>query len=249
MQLTKEITSIAPFLIPFLKMCCVYFILWLPSHQPTVTAAFVKILPILSLIWFVCLQGVSWQPHHAYNRKILVGLVCSIAGDILLVWQHELLVFLAGMLCFGFAQLAYISAFGFAPFGLKELVACLMVAVPLLVLLVGKMSGVLLYPVFMYGAVLFLMKWRALARCSIKNEIQWRKIFAACGAFLFVLSDSCIGINKFVWPIPAERVVIMTTYYAAQLCLSLSVVNSRLAMECTHCSNIKTEVRDSKNNH
>lgn len=220
-------------------MCCVYFILWLPAHDPTVSAAFVKILPILSLIWFVCLQGVSWQARHAYNRKILIGLVCSIAGDVLLVWQQQLVTFLAGMLCFGFAQLAYISAFGFAPLGLKELVACISISLPLLAILVTKLSSILLFPVLAYGTILFLMKWRALARCSIKHEIPWRRMFAACGAILFVFSDCCIGINKFVWPIPAERIVIMATYYAAQLCLSLSVVNSRLTVECSHCNKSK----------
>ncbi len=239
LQLTKEVTSIAPFLIPFLKMCCVYFVLWLPSNEPTVTAAFVKILPILSLIWFVCLQGVSWQAHHTYNRRILIGLVCSIAGDIFLVWQQEFMVFLAGMLCFGFAQLAYISAFGFSPLGLKELIVCLSIAFPLIIILVSKMSSLLLYPVLGYGTVLFLMKWRALARCSIKYEIPWRRIFAAFGAILFAFSDCCIGINKFVLPLPGERILIMATYYAAQLCLSLSVVNSRLTMECSHCTKNK----------
>lgn len=228
MQLTKEVTSIAPFLIPFLKMSCVYFVLWLPEDQPSITAAFVKALPILSLIWFVCLQGVTGEVHHSYNRRILIGLVFSVIGDVCLVWQEHMLLFLLGMVCFGFAQVSYILAFGFAPFGFKELVTCFTLGVPGMCLLIRDLPSFLFYPVFLYGIVLLFMNWRSLARFSINDEIPWRKIFAACGACLFLISDTFIALNKFVASVPGERTIIMVTYYAAQLCLSLSVVNSRL---------------------
>ena len=210
-------------------MSCVYFVLWLPEDQPSIAAAFVKILPILSLIWFVCLQGVSGKAHHSYNRKILAGLLCSIIGDIVLIWQQELLLFLAGMLFFGIAHCAYTYAFGFAPFGLKELVACVLIYSPIYVVGWVTLPTVLIGPVFIYGAILLVMCWRSLARFSIKGEIPWRKIFAACGAFLFFFSDLCLALNKFVFEIPGERAFVMITYYAAQLCLSLSVINSRLS--------------------
>ena len=176
----------------------------------------------------MCLQGVTGEAHHSYNRKILTGLVCSAVGDVFLVWHDQDLAFLFGMLCFGCAQVAYILAFGFAPFGLKELVACTVLGSPVVSVVVTGLPSFLLYPILSYGLLLFIMNWRALARFSIKDDIPWRKIFAACGACLFVISDSCIAVDKFVWAIPGERTIIMITYYAAQLCLSLSVINSRL---------------------
>ena len=239
-QLTKEIRSIAPFLIPFLKMSCVYFILWLPEEQPCVTAAFVKCLPILSLIWFVCLQGVSSGVANSYNRKILTGLIFSCIGDALLIWQENILFFFAGMGNFGIAQIAYTIAFGFTPFGLKELIFSLAGAMVLLSIILPYLSGLLYYCISAYGLLLCLMGWRALARFNLKGEIPWRKIYAACGATLFVASDFAIAFNKFCLPIPGQRSVIMATYYAAQLCISLSVINSRLFFhstqeECTTC--------------
>ena len=210
-------------------MSCVYFVLWLPEDQPSITTAFVKILPILSLVWFVCLQGVSGEAQHSYNRKILVGLLFSIVGDTVLVWQQDIVMFLGGMLCFGFALLAYICAFGFTPFGLKELVGCSFIFAIASTILAMTLPSPLVHLVLSYAFILLLLNWRSHARFNIKGEIPWRKIFAACGAGLFFVSDFCIAINKFVYEVPGERAIIMTTYYAAQLCLSLSVINSRLS--------------------
>ena len=118
----------APFVIPFLKMTCVYFILDLPEEDPSPTAAFVKALPVLSLAWFVCLQGVIHgkdpSPIITYNRGILKGLLFSIAGDVLLIWNMYELYFMLGMVCFALTQIFYIRAFGFMPFGLKEFLVC-----------------------------------------------------------------------------------------------------------------------------
>ena len=230
--------SIAPFLVPFLKMACIYFVLWLPEDQPTITTAFVKCLPILSLIWFVWLQGISGI-SNSYNRKILVALVFSCVGDVLMVWATDKLVLLAGMATFACAQVAYIIAFGFSPFGLKELTLCLLILAVIYAVILPYVSGALYYGCVVYGLLLAGMSWRALARFNLKGDIPWRKIYAACGAILFTISDSTLAVNKFLWPVPLQREVIMTSYYAAQLCMSLSVVNSRLCLQisdgCSVC--------------
>ena len=215
----------APFLVPFLKMACVYFILWLPEDQPTIASAFVKCLPVLSLIWFVWLQG-----GNSYNLKILMGLVCSCLGDAALVWQDaDILVFIAGMLFFACGLTCYTLAFGFSPFGVKELAVATAVCVSIFSYVLSFVpEGAILYGVIGYGCLITTMAWRALARFNLKTVIPWRKVFAATGALLFVLSDVSLVLNKFCWSLPGERTVIMVTYYAAQLCISLSVVNSRL---------------------
>ena len=220
-QVVKEFRSIAPFLIPFLKMAAIYFVLWLPSDQPSPAAAFVKCLPILSLIWFVWLQGTN-----AYNLKILAALVLSCAGDALLVTGSDL-AFIAGMGCFGAGHLVYTLAFGLTPFGVKECVFSGSLGLAILSVLLPCVEGVFTYAVVGYAVVLWLMGWRALARFSLRGDIPWRKIYAACGALLFVFSDTVLAVNKFCWSIPFERELVMVTYYAAQLCISLSVLNSR----------------------
>lgn len=216
-------------------MSCIYFVLDLPEDQPSFTAAFVKALPVLSLAWLVCLQGIGLgtgdlrNDYITYNRRILCGLLFSAVGDTLLIWQSQEIYFMLGMMFFGFAQGCYICAFGFSPFGLKEFVSC---AVMFLAFLIGLLpclpTGVLTYMVPIYGALVSMMGWRSLARFNLKGDIPWRKIFSAVGAVLFALSDTTIAINKFCTFVPFERTVVMTTYYAAQLCMALSVINSHL---------------------
>lgn len=224
----KEVRGVAPFLVPFLKMSCVYFVLWLPDDQPSITSAFVKCLPILALIWFVWLQG-----GNGYNLKILTGLVCSCLGDATLVWQSlGTSVFIAGMFFFACGLICYILAFGFSPFGFKEFIIVAAVCTSIIgYILTFIPEGVLLYGIMGYSCLITLMAWRALARFNLKTVVPWRKVFAAVGALLFVTSDLSLALNKFCWSLPWERTIIMVTYYAAQLCISLSVINSRLYLK------------------
>jgi len=44
------------------------------------------------------------------------------------------------------------------------------------------------------------------------------------GALLFICSDSIIAYRSFVGPVPQAGLLIMTTYYAAQLMLNIAVI-------------------------
>jgi uncharacterized membrane protein YhhN len=215
-------------------MACVYFVLDLPEEDPTPTAAFVKALPVLSLAWLVCLHGVRYgnapSTYVNYNRRILYGLLFSIAGDVLLVWQHYHMYFMLGMICFACTQVCYILAFGFTPFGFKEFIPALAGLIAALSIVYPCVSdGFMAYLVPLYATLLAIMGWRSLACFTLNGEIPWKKILSAIGACLFVISDTFIGINKFCYPVPFERTIIMSTYYAAQLCISLSVINFHLS--------------------
>ena len=224
-------------------MSCIYFVLWLPDDQPSLASAIVKCVPIISLMWFVWLQGISVDIGNSYNFRILVGLAFSCIGDALLIWANAIpSLFLAGMAAFGCAQIMYIFAFGFTPFGLKELVFVASLGFPIASLFFSEIPGFMWYAVRAYMVVLGGMSWRALARFNLQGDIPWRKIWSAVGAVLFVLSDLAIAVNKFYAPVPFDRTLIMVTYYAAQLCISLSVINSRLFFQpkegdkCGKCS-------------
>jgi len=54
-----QFKSVGPKLVPFLKTLGLYFVLFIPEDKPSVTGMFFKVLPILSLILFVLLHGVS----------------------------------------------------------------------------------------------------------------------------------------------------------------------------------------------
>ena len=128
-QLSKEIRSTAPFLIPFLKMTCAYFVLLL--DKGSFPAAVVKCLPLLSLIWFVCLLGVADPVAHRYNRRVATALVWCCCGDFFLVWSdaNEIFFFL-GLGCFAVGHAVYSHAFGWTPFGFKEFVFICSLGVP-----------------------------------------------------------------------------------------------------------------------
>ncbi|PSN58441.1 hypothetical protein C0J52_02788 [Blattella germanica] len=72
----------------------------------------IKCLPIVSLVVFVLLHGMSLGDEYTFSRRILTGLLFSCLGDALLVWPHY---FLHGMAAFGVAQVMYTAAFGFKP--------------------------------------------------------------------------------------------------------------------------------------
>ena len=210
-----------------MKCCTIYCVLWLPEHEnPGLAPALVKCMPILSLISFVFFQG----ERNSYNRKILAGLTLCCIGDALLVWQkmYEEL-FLLGMLMFSIALCLYTSAFGFSPFGMKQFLLCALMTAFFHAIFIPALlhRTVMLIAVIVYIFLLGLAEWRALAGVSRKGGvIKWGKVYAAIGITVFIISDTILGISKFIQPIMFHRLLVMSTYYTAQLFISLSVINS-----------------------
>ncbi|KAL1459328.1 hypothetical protein WDU94_011322, partial [Cyamophila willieti] len=58
-----QLKSISSKLFPFVNTVGVYFILFLPSDEPSLFSMLIKCLPILSLMVFVILHGISLQPE------------------------------------------------------------------------------------------------------------------------------------------------------------------------------------------
>lgn len=213
---------------PFLKTVCVYFVAWLPeTEKPTVFAALLKILPILSLCGFVSLQGISLEKQHNYSRRVLLGLILSAVGDVFLVWKNT--YFIHGMVAFGIAHILYIRAFGFQPRNLLVGLLCTIPGFLLYYVLYPGLKGKLVIAVLIYGLILAGMMWRAIT--GVQNQIEenglcrWTRMSACFGAALFYLSDNIIAINKFWFPVPGARALIMTTYYAGQMGIAVSAFN------------------------
>jgi len=70
------------------------------------------------------------------------------------------------------------------------------------------------------------MAWRAGAR--VGKLSRWTKQSSCAGALLFCISDFTIAVNKFTHPVPYSHTIIMSTYYAAQMLIALSVVDSQV---------------------
>nr|CAD7439305.1 unnamed protein product [Timema bartmani] len=237
--------SVGPKLVPFFKTLAIYFVLFIPVERPSWFAMCIKCLPIVSLIVFVLLHGMSLGNEcvllkhiadpfyeessliyrYAFSRRILTGLVFSCVGDALLVWPHY---FLHGMAAFGGAHIMYIAAFGFKPLNIALGVLLFNFCGVAVSALMRRLSGVLLVGIPVYSILLITMTWRAIARVQLFEELwTWTKLCSCAGGIIFAISDALIGFNHFHHPIPHSQALIMVTYYAAQLGIALSVVDSK----------------------
>lgn len=84
---------------------------------------------------------------------------------------------------------------------------------------------ILVYGVPFYSALLLTMMWRALSRVQFNNL---PKVISAIGAVFFVVSDGVIAFSMFYAPIQYARIIIMSTYYIAQLCITLSILDHQV---------------------
>lgn len=157
----------------------------------------------------------------AYKWFILAGLVFSLLGDIALMFPDKW--FQAGLVAFLAAQVLYILAFKpqpghpvspltFLPFVLYGL---------LMFFLLAPHLGPLKVPVFVYIAAITLMAGFAAARYVDRGGTK--PLLAFAGAMLFLVSDSVLAYDRFARKIPGARVLVLGTYFPAQLLIALSV--------------------------
>ena len=177
------------------------------ASDNTLLALLAKPVPVLALIaWLRC------APATPYGRWISIGLGFSVVGDILLAVPADLFVFgLGAFLC---AHLAYLRAYCgiiLRP-ALPALIASAITGIVLLGVLASHGLGPLLVPVALYALAISAMLWRALVCGGL----------AAIGAGLFVLSDSLIGIDRFVSPLAAAPYLIILTYWLGQWAIASS---------------------------
>ena len=156
-----------------------------------------------------------------YRYMIVAGLVCSLAGDVFLMLPSD--KFIAGLLSFLIAHLCYIAAFMFA----GERTAVYAWAVAPLLLYGGLMLrwlwpalGRMRTPVIIYMLVILLMGLAALSR-YVETK-QSGSSLAACGALIFIASDSILAVDKFRGRFRFAQLLILSTYFTAQWLIALS---------------------------
>ncbi|KAF9796932.1 hypothetical protein SFRURICE_016600, partial [Spodoptera frugiperda] len=201
-------------LVPFFKCVCVYFVArGAGDGAPSPGAAAAKCAPVLALLLVVLLHHAA-LPYHkgGYPRCVAAGLALSALGDALLVWPQH---FVAGMLAFAAAHVAYLAAFR----GGRRaawLGAALYCGAAAYVRALAPPAGLrALVP--LYALLLASMAWRGAARGGA----------AAAGALLFLLSDAILGYHMFGAAVPHAQVAVMSTYYLGQLGIALSALQER----------------------
>ena len=181
---------------------------------------------ILLIAWFTQIGG--WQGSLLWFG---LGLVFSLAGDVLLLFPERF--FLPGLGAFLITHLFYILGFWQQPVVLTW-------AAVLPVILVGLVfwaltsrirAGLSLHrqnnmtvPVMVYSAVISLMWLSALLTLLRPGWLLLPAILVSVGAALFVLSDGMLAYNRFVRPISAADLLVISTYHTGQILITTGVL-------------------------
>ena len=156
-----------------------------------------------------------------YQLAIVLGLACSLVGDIFLMLPGER--FLQGLGSFLVAHLAYLVAFSSGtpiattPVFLLPLLA----AAAVLLRVLWPSLGRLRLPVLLYTGTILVMAWQAWGRQQVLQTPG--SMMAAIGATLFMVSDAILALNRFRHPFPSAQAWVMTTYATAQALIAASV--------------------------
>ena len=162
-----------------------------------------------------------------YNRfaiLIQLGFFFSWLGDILLMFEDDVpSFFIFGLIAFLLTHICYIFAFRKSvtdskrPSYIKQKP---LFAIPFILL------GITIYwalfpnlkeltiPVLVYTGVIVTMVIFALNTKNAVTTVSYQLLFA--GAMVFMISDTVLSFNKFLFPTSYAEVIIMSTYIAAQ---------------------------------
>lgn len=177
--------------------------------------------PLATVAVLIMVLASAPLPTPRYRGLIAAGLLCSLAGDVLLMLPGDL--FLPGLVAFLAAHLCYLTAFrsdggGAGPVGLLALVVLAGAGV---LSVLWPSLGAMRIPVLVYVAVILTMCWMALGRWWVTRAPG--SGLAALGAVFFVASDSVLALDRFRSPIPMSPLLVLGTYYAAQILIASSV--------------------------
>lgn len=179
--------------------------------------------PMLMLALLMFFAERTKQKEPGIKSFVILALLFSLAGDVLLMFQHKhTQFFILGLSAFLAAHIFYILCFRrirkqnqAAPDAVKRISAVLAIAYAgLLLAALFPRLGAMTVPVFVYGLVICLMLVSALF--AFRGFSKGFEQLSILGAVLFVASDSILAINKFHTPFPEAGFLIMLTYGLAQ---------------------------------
>jgi len=179
------------------------------------------IMPILAGVFFFKTRDIERQVPVFY---LYLAMLFSFFGDVLLMFMDQgENYFITGLAAFLFAQVFYIITYKQYRYkssnvsgGVIKMVYSLMVIVYSLILWISLFSylGEMLIPVTLYTLTILIMVIMAISRHNRTSRLSFYLVFS--GAVIFLISDSMIAINKFMVPVPYERLLVISTYMIAQ---------------------------------
>lgn len=178
--------------------------------------------PLIVALLVVCAAMVSTPVSGFYRVAVILGLLCSLAGDILLIRKEAR--FQAGVAAFFLAHVLYSAAFisrGAVP------------ATPWAIVLLAAYIGILLRGLLPYSkgmrlsVIAYALVIGTMALLALEMWIAvpaTHTAYALGGAVCFVISDTILAVDHFVVSIRGATAYVMATYAAAQLLIAFSVV-------------------------
>lgn len=155
------------------------------------------------------------------KKLLIAALLLSALGDLFLAIRSTD-YFIQGLGSFLIAHLLYISIFvklrAASPAGSMKssLIGLIFIISILMIVLLWPYLGALKPPVVIYIAVISLM-----AIAAIRSRLNATLVVS--GAFLFLVSDATIAVNKFLEPFSFANAFIWITYFTAQIVLTFAI--------------------------
>lgn len=197
-----------------LYILCALIFVGLTFIHPFPGSFLIKPVPVL-IMAYLC-----WRYLEGRERYLIVlGFIFSAAGDIFLDLDR-VAFFKQGLVSFLVTQVLYSIAFlgrrKIDPTKWMAATAVILYAV-LMVILLWDSLGDLRIPVMAYILALTVMGVSGALREGPLTGVY-------LGAFLFVIADSIIAINKFLWPFELSLTVILTVYFSGQFFIGRGVL-------------------------
>jgi uncharacterized membrane protein YhhN len=177
--------------------------------------------PLATLLILALAATAPGAVSPRYQALVCAGLLFSLAGDVFLMLPRDR--FVAGLASFLVAHGLYVAAVAPRPPTLNAPGVLLVLAVfgiALLRALWSRLDGLRL-PVAVYAAALLGMAWQAAERWTGLGTTA--ALLAVVGAGLFVVSDSVLAWQRFRTQVRYGQIVVLSTYFAAQWLIALSV--------------------------
>lgn len=172
-----------------------------------------RIFFLLKPLTTLLIAGIAWlAPDSDYRNLVLVGLLLSLIGDVCLMFDGDA-AFIGGLSSFLLAHLVFMAAFlaGLPAWPLPWWVLAFAVYGLVFATLLLPRAGRLKLPVLLYGLVLTGMAVTASVRYSALQSPG--ALLALLGAGLFLVSDSALGMRKFVGRYAGAQALILSTYW------------------------------------
>lgn len=174
-----------------------------------------KPLAAAAFLWLALLPG---APVTAYASWLVAGLVCCMAGDLLLMADDER-CFLAGLFAFLSGHLLYAMAFIQLPPNWPGLAFSLLPAIAL-GLLAGRWLAPQLDQRMKRPVQLYILVICSMLVCAGLSAGQAAAGFILLGAWGFALSDLAVARRQFVQPSPFNGLWGTPLYFGSQMLLA-----------------------------